>query len=736
MHSPHRVLFLAGVLVSFASAQADWHTTMAVPKARAVHAAAFDVARSEIVLFGGNTNSGVQGDTWLWSAGAGWRNARPQHAPTARREHAMANDLLRGRVVLFGGWDGAHLADTWLWDGTDWTLAAPASSPGARMPELAFDPAAGRVLMFGGQDGNGVRLNETWSWDGSTWTQVLPATVPPARFDHGMATDWARSQIVLFGGWDGAFLADTWVWNGTDWTAFAVAGPTARSEHRMAFAGGTVILFGGQSSAGRQQDSWQWDGAAWTQLGPTVAPDVREEHVLVDDVVAGNAVLFGGWHSATGHLGDHWTFAGGQWTAATPPQPIGAGTAAMDYDPVAARSLLFGGYQDQQVSNQTWSYAGGSWTRLLPATSPPARAEPGLAFDRARNEFVMYGGVADTTYHGDTWRFAGGTWQQAVVASPPARWGHAMVYDEARGAVLLHGGRQGGTAVYYSDTWQWNGAQWQQLAPAAAPAGRVDHGIVFDRGRGAPVLFGGWIGGSGFTSETWAFTAGNWVLQATAHAPSPRSEHMMAYDRARDCVVVFGGEDATGRVADTWELTGDWTQRTPVRSPEPREEGVMVFDEQAGEIVLAVGWDLGHFTDTWHFAARPAATAVAYGAGCQGSAPAQPVLAATRPWLGGSVTVTVSALPNGAPVILAFGVGRANLPLGAYGMPGCTALLQPVATLFLPNPGTVATTSFALPAQPSFAGIQYQMQAYAAAPGANPVGVIDTNGVELTTALP
>lgn len=161
----------------------------------------------------------------------------------------------------------------------------------------------------------------------------------------------------------------------------------------------------------------------------------------------------------------------------------------------------------------------------------------------------------------------------------------------------------------------------------------------------------------------------------------------------------------------------------------------MVFDEHQDELVLAVGWDVGHFTDTWHFASRPSATAVAFGGGCQGAAPLQPVLSNTRPWLGGNVTATVSSLPSGAVTLLAFGLGRINLALDGYGMPGCIAWTQPLATVLMPNPATVATHTFSLPPSPAFVGITMQTQAYAVAPGANPTGVINTNGIELTTAL-
>jgi hypothetical protein len=39
---------------------------------------------------------------------------------------------------------------------------------------MAYDAAAGTVVMFGGDGLNGA-LNDTWTWNGSDWTQQTPA---------------------------------------------------------------------------------------------------------------------------------------------------------------------------------------------------------------------------------------------------------------------------------------------------------------------------------------------------------------------------------------------------------------------------------------------------------------------------------------------------------------------------------------------------------------------------------
>src|SRR5262249_4227922 len=126
-----------------------------------------------------------------------------------------------GKVVLFGGTSGypnsgtirVGLNDTWLWDGTNWTKAAPSSSPPVENARLAYDETYKQVVYFGGGSG------DTWTWDGTNWTQKSPAGSPAARSYAGLAYDASRGGRLLFGGTgtSGA-LSDTWLWNGTTWS--------------------------------------------------------------------------------------------------------------------------------------------------------------------------------------------------------------------------------------------------------------------------------------------------------------------------------------------------------------------------------------------------------------------------------------------------------------------------------------------------------------------------------------
>jgi hypothetical protein len=60
--------------------------------------------------------------------------------------------------------------DTWVWNGTDWTMQNPADRPSARERSgMAYDPVSRVLVLFGG-DGVGGNLGDTWTWDGANWT--------------------------------------------------------------------------------------------------------------------------------------------------------------------------------------------------------------------------------------------------------------------------------------------------------------------------------------------------------------------------------------------------------------------------------------------------------------------------------------------------------------------------------------------------------------------------------------
>jgi hypothetical protein len=189
--------------------------------------AAFDAARENTVLYGGISFLGdsptTLDDTWTWD-GVDW-TPRATGDPASRHDAAMAYDAARKEVVLFGGQheDSGFTflyRDTWSWDGTAWALQSASRRPSARYgARMAFDPVheGGVDLLFGGNSTPSGVDGDNWTWDGTNWTMRHPLLSPSARYDMGMAYDAIRRQTVLFGGFDGGTFGDTWAAYGPRW---------------------------------------------------------------------------------------------------------------------------------------------------------------------------------------------------------------------------------------------------------------------------------------------------------------------------------------------------------------------------------------------------------------------------------------------------------------------------------------------------------------------------------------
>ncbi len=110
-------------------------------------------------------------------------------------------------------------------------------------------------MLFGGQSEGlgGPPLGDTWTWDGSAWTEHTTSPSPPARFDHALAFDPRRRELVLAGGRSNpvARFDDVWRWNGSSWTETpALVSPEARAGAALApdRTGGLVFIGGDTAS--------------------------------------------------------------------------------------------------------------------------------------------------------------------------------------------------------------------------------------------------------------------------------------------------------------------------------------------------------------------------------------------------------------------------------------------------------------------------------------------------------
>ncbi len=306
----------------------------------------------------------------------------------------------------------------------------------------------------------------------------------------------------------------------------------------------------------------------WVPVSTIQAPAGREFAAMSFDSVHGRTVLFGGIAAPSNGtfppppaFADTWQWDGSAWTQLTPAiSPPGLQGAGMAFDSARGRSILFGGVPSSGAPTAgTWEWDGSAWTQLAFNAAPPARSFPAMAFDSARGRTVMFGGAGQGGELGDTWEFNGISWTQVFPASSPSpRFGAALAFDSIRNRMVLFGGHSNG--VRLGDTWEWDGTTWTQLSTASGPYPRLWHSMVFDSQQGKTILFGGDYlrpYALGPTNDTWEWDGSQWTQDWTATDPTPSLGQSMAYDSARGRSVLFGGTNGVSPQVfynDTWEL--------------------------------------------------------------------------------------------------------------------------------------------------------------------------------------
>jgi hypothetical protein len=129
----------------------------------------------------------------------------------------MTFDAAQSKVLLFGGsGQGALLADTWTFDGVDWTSVMTASTPIARVyGSMTTDVLRGRTTVFGGLPNtvNFYCVQDQQEFDGVAWTPVTAANTPSGRFEHATVFDQGEQRLLMYGGWEQVMnysLEETW----------------------------------------------------------------------------------------------------------------------------------------------------------------------------------------------------------------------------------------------------------------------------------------------------------------------------------------------------------------------------------------------------------------------------------------------------------------------------------------------------------------------------------------------
>lgn len=229
-----------------------------------------------------------------------------------------------------------------------------------------------------------------------------------------------------------------------------------------------------------------------------------------------------------------------------------------------------------------------AWQPVRTMTDLNAHA---MVYDEARRAMVVFGGAPKFGSAVDeTWEFDGSRWALVQPSSrPPARTNARLVYDMGHERVLLFGGT--GPSGILNDTWEYDGVAWREINTGARPPARYRHGMAFDAGRQRTVVFGGQ--GSGPLRDTWEFDGSDWTqVDTLLTPPHAMSAPIVTYDAARQNIVLVASEEATS----TWIYDGtEWTPRPTINTVPRWEYGQLAYDS-ARQISVWFGRD-----QTWEY---------------------------------------------------------------------------------------------------------------------------------------
>jgi hypothetical protein len=242
------------------------------------------------------------------------------------------------------------------------------------------------------------------------------------------------------------------------------------------------------------------------------------------------------------------------------------------YDPEGRRMVVFGGlgcvgHECGVLFNDTWSLdlTAAAWDSLDEGSGPSKRQDHRAVYDPLRRRMIVFGGrgLGDVLFN-DTWAFdlASNRWTllEDGSAAPPARYGYAMICDEATDRIIVYGGDRVGAV---NDVWAFRLATdtWERLRSGEygeqnpQPGGRYFAGAVYDPARRRMVVHGGCYTSAMLYRDTWALDLDTAVWTALPDGPSVRYGQAAVFDAPRDRLLLFGGSIGDTPLGDLVELS-------------------------------------------------------------------------------------------------------------------------------------------------------------------------------------
>jgi N-acetylneuraminic acid mutarotase len=287
---------------------------------------------SEMIVWGGAFFDGSS-DHFLNTGGRynpstdSWTATSTTNAPTGRRAHTVV--WTGGEMIVWGGVDTSfNYVNTGgrYNPGTDsWTATSTIDAPIGRYYHAAVWTGNEMIVWAGAfYDGHSYHYLNTggrYNLSTNSWTATSTNNAPPGRQFLTPAAVWTRSEMIVWGGQDGAMSFDTGGrYNpATDsWTATTTANaPVRRLYYTIVWTGSEIIVWGGFDSSFNYLNTggrYDPDSDSWTATTTINAPAGRYSHTAV---WTGTEMIVWGGNDGSGDLntGGRYNPGTDSWTA-------------------------------------------------------------------------------------------------------------------------------------------------------------------------------------------------------------------------------------------------------------------------------------------------------------------------------------------------------------------------------------------------------------------------------------
>ncbi len=309
-----------------------------------------------------------------------------------------------------------------------------------------------------------------------------------------------------------------------------------------------TIVFGGASlEVGHLNDTWAYDYTEnkWYNMSPDEeGGSLRRmmDHAMVYDASADLTVMFGGYF----YLGDGiWNYSNDTWiynyTANKwynmSPEVVGGSLKKrcghrMTYDSTAKRIIMFGGYDGDNLLNETWVYdtVNNTWYNktsemIIIGDNFYPRAVMGLTYDSTAKKTIMFGGTASSVEFNDTWEynFNTNTWTKldtnVVGETLHPRFWHGMVYDAHTDLTIIFGGRNDLSNYPINETWvfTYQDKTWRKVNPSVSGGWLLTREaleMVYDSKAQQTIMLGGWHNHNEHGSDVLIFSNVTWAYDS------------------------------------------------------------------------------------------------------------------------------------------------------------------------------------------------------------------------------